>query len=146
MGDCFPLSRSTSPESPSPRPTRSRQLYTYSLLILTSSLASDQLSRLSQQSRITVLSFPFSSSITFVCILHCIKRRKRIATSYSDGLGETVKGLLSGRDEKKLGWATAGTLIGSLALRVWSLRWTDQGECFAIDVCLSLALPKSGFI
>ncbi|GAA6011063.1 hypothetical protein JCM11491_005924 [Sporobolomyces phaffii] len=119
----------TSKRPPRPR----REPWIYAALVLSSTLASDQVTRLARRSRLTVLSFPLWASITLLVALYLAKPRSKPQGEKSNAIGASVGALWrKGKGGKRV-WLTGGTWVGSFALRVWSARWTTSQELGAIE-------------
>ena len=116
-----------------------RELYIYSALVLSSTIANDQLTRLARRSRLVVLSFPLWSSITLFIVLCIFEARhntyKRSRTTLR-AMREAVAGE-GQKGKKRRVWFTAASFVGSLLLKVSGFRRLDSLESEAIEVSLS---------
>jgi len=119
------------------RKRRSQPLGTFVALVLTSALTSELLARLAHRSTLTVLSFPFWTSTSLLLVVYRVRKRRKESHD-KEGLLSATKNILGsgGRGTKETTriLATAASFVGSLALRIWTLRRIDTKEAQAIEV------------
>ncbi|GAA5987139.1 hypothetical protein JCM5350_003858 [Sporobolomyces pararoseus] len=113
-----------------------RELYIYLALVLSATVANDQLTRLARRSRLVVLSFPLWSSITLFIVLCIFEARhntyKRSRTTLR-AMREAVAGE-GQKGKKRRVWFTAASFVGSLLLKVSGFQRLDSLESEAIEI------------
>lgn len=119
-------------------PRRIRQgVRIFSALVAISCFTSILLERLSKRPYSTILSFPFWISTSLLLLSWCVRRRRN-DWERQEGVVDTLKQALNlgGKDQETRWkvWATGASLVLSLTLRIWSLRYSNTLEVQALEV------------
>ncbi|GAA5953688.1 hypothetical protein JCM3765_006938 [Sporobolomyces pararoseus] len=125
------------PQEAKPSRQSRADIRVYVALVANSYLASDLLEKLSKRPSSTILSFPLFVSTSLLLLTRCVRRR-RDSWEEQEGVLDVLKRTLRlGRNDQEAQlkvWATGASLVLSLTLRIWSLRFSNTLEAQAVEV------------